>query len=252
MSANTGTCDYFAPSPTCDTCNQPIRGGIYRRGLDRLCRACHHQPPSTTPFLGCQVVRFEKAPCVATTPPPPPKPPVPATPPRPTPPIAAPSQLVRSGTPSPRVPRAKPPKLPKPPKPPKRPKPIQTRILAALVDGPLAPTDLARKAGTQRKNIATRIGSLIADGAVCRTRGWYHLPQHTPPTTTIPAREHTGAANAIRLQLVEPLSTRDLADRCGLSVLTVRRSMHNVGAEFDHTAKVWRLKAQDHRRPGDL
>ena len=62
MSANTGTHDYFSPAPTCDGCNQPIRGGIYRRGLDRLCRTCHqvHRPPTTAPILGCLVVRFAK------------------------------------------------------------------------------------------------------------------------------------------------------------------------------------------------
>ena len=108
MSGNNGTTDYFSPRPTCDGCERPILGGIYRRGPERLCRPCYAPAPSTTRILGCQVVRFEKAPCEPATTPPPPT--VPATP---TPkaaaqvaaPVAAPTRPVRRGK---KAPRAKP------------------------------------------------------------------------------------------------------------------------------------------------
>lgn len=242
MSGNNGTTDYFSPRPTCDGCDQPILGGIYRRGPERLCRPCYAPAPSTTRILGCQVVRFEKAPCEpATTPPPPPKPPVAETTTAvtdPSPPDATYSRSARSGGPSPKAPSARGKGgIPKGEMSPKN-AAFAAMVLQAVAKGWVLRSPLIEAQPQARRKAATQvICRMITAGTIEANTTWIGPAGSTPPP-------HARSLQAQVLELVteRPRSRRELSARFHrvdtiLGHLAARGHIESVGG-------LWRLKAR--------
>jgi hypothetical protein len=242
VSANNGTTDYFSPRPTCDGCEQPILGGIYRRGPERLCRPCYAPAPSTTRILGCQVVRFEKAPCEpVTTPPPPPRPPVAETTTVVTdtsPPDAAYSRSARSGDRSPKAPSVRGRgQIPKGEMSPKNAAFAQT-VLQAVAKGWILRAPLIEAQPKARRKAATQvICRLVKAGTIEASTTWIGPAGSTPPP-------HTRSLQSQVLELIaeRPRSRRELSARfrrvdATLGHLATRGHIESVGG-------LWRLKAR--------
>ena len=238
MSGNNGTTDYFSPRPTCDGCERPILGGIYRRGPERLCRPCYAPAPSTTRILGCQVVRFEKAPCEPATTPPPPT--VPATP---TPkaaaqvaaPVAAPTRPVRRGKKAPSA-RGRG-GIPKGEMSPEN-AAFAATVLAATAKGWVLRSPLIEAQPQARRKAATQvICRMITAGTIEANTTWIGPAGSTPPP-------HARSLQAQVLELVteRPRSRRELSARFHrvdtiLGHLAAREHIESVGG-------LWRLKAR--------
>ena len=238
MSGNNGTTDYFSPRPTCDGCERPILGGIYRRGPERLCRPCYAPAPSTTRILGCQVVRFEKAPCEPATTPPPPT--VPATP---TPkaaaqvaaPVAAPTRPVRRGKKARSV-RGRG-GLAKGEMSPKN-AAFAATVLAATAKGWVLRSPLIEAQPQARRKAATQvICRMITAGTIEANTTWIGPAGSTPPP-------HARSLQAQVLELIteRPRSRRELSARFHrvdtiLGHLAARGHIESVGG-------LWRLKGR--------
>lgn len=230
----------YRPDITCDGCGQSIHGGIYRRGLDRLCRGCHHQsqPPSTAPFLGCQVVRFEKAPCEpATTPPPPavPATPIPKAAAQVVAPVAAPTQPVRRGKKAPSA-RGRG-GIPKGEMSPKN-AAFAAMVLQAVAKGWCLRSPLIEAQPQARRKAATQvICRLVKAGTIQASTTWIGPAGSTPPP-------HARSLQAQVLEMIteRPRSRRELSARFHrvdtiLGHLSARGHIESAGG-------LWRLKAR--------
>ena len=241
MSGNNGTTDYFSPRPTCDGCDQPILGGIYRRGPERLCRPCYAPAPTTTRILGCQVVRFEKAPCDVTTPPPPPRPLVAETTTAVTdtlPPDATYSRSARSGDPCPKAPSARGRGgISKGAMSPKN-AAFAAMVLAATAKGWCLRNPLIQTQPKARRKAATQvICRLVKAGTIEASTTWIGPAGSTPPP-------HARSLQAQVLELIteRPRSRRELSARFHrvdtiLGHLSARGHIESVGG-------LWRLKGR--------
>ena len=236
---STGTCEYFASTTRlCTHCDQVIQGAIYPSGLDRLCRRCHTalRPPSPTRILGCQVVRFEKAPCEPVTTPPPPA--VPATP---TPKaaaqvvalVAAPTRLVRRGKKAPSA-RGRG-GIPKGEMSPEN-AAFAAMVLAATAKGWCLRNPLIQTQPKARRKAATQvICRLIKAGALAANTTWIGPAGSTPPP-------HARSLQAQVLELIteRPRSRSELnAHFHRVDTILGHLSTHG---RIESVGGLWRLK----------